>query len=194
MQFIELILKHTQIMSVIQSIPEQWWKSSFGSLQTTLSQLHYGNLDILTRHTTAISQEIGRSWLREQTMKALHSVDTVPTLINCTISEERLVTINIPLEFIEWTMFYQVRISPLGEKKFCLRIFYPSDYGSVVWYARLAADLTYKQKLGTELVSVDGELITIKAWNAVCALMVAQGVNSGGEGGILMDMAKDRLI
>lgn len=201
MQFVEMVTTTDTMTGLIRQIPETWWKDTFGNMQTLFGYLHDStNMEVLSRLASEISTRIGRDITNSQPFEATKK-RSYPSLTNCMISEEKLITFAIPLIFETDAAFYQLRVSPAGlggasgkQKMFRMSWFYPREHGAVRWYAKFAAWLTYYKDCGKDMVVVDGEHISVKAWNAVCALMVAQGVNDGGDAGIIMDMARDQII
>lgn len=175
MQFVSMSVALT---TVIKIIPDKWWLDSITKINSLLAGLRASSPASSESKATQISTLIGRRL-------------KISYLVNCTVSDSKLVTINIPIG----ETFYQIRIEPSrSEGPFDLRIFYPAESGAALWFGRIAAKLVYDHDMRTDRVTVDGEEVSVGAWNAMCSLMVAQGCEEGGEVCILMDMAREGVI
>lgn len=183
MQFISMTVEdRTQLIKILVAIPAEWRQIVGQRLIELIRDVCRSTTlnDIIVRRTTDVSAIIARA-LKNQSL-----------LTTCTVSEERLITINIPIG----DEFYQIRIQPIaGTSELKLMMFHPeSEMGcsAALFYGPIAAKMTYELGLGERRVDLDGEDVSVAAWNAMCATCAAQG--SDGVVGILMDMARDGVI
>lgn len=192
MNFLSFYATPKHMMRFIDWIPEDWKKECNSQLRGLVSSMHRGRDAQLAEHCTEISMRIRDHWInRGRDRLGLAHLKT-SFYVNCLFSaDERMVSIDIPMNFDPVEDFYKIRFKPINpgiegpSRSFGVEIFHTDQ----LWFAKLASWMAYT---GEGFVKVDDLNISVKAWNALMALQHASGKT--GFDNMLLDMAQDGVI